>query len=308
MASVLILFRSTMWGEPLDTSMVPEGFEFTTDRRRFAEASAVVFHIPAWRYWRFSDVIGWRWLLGGVKRPGQLWVAWSMECEAHYPLLRDAAFMRHFDITMTYRLDADVPMTYIHDHGLRQAPQPKLAAPLVAAFVSSRVDRSGRERYLRELARHMPIDSYGTFLRNRSLPQDSGHATKLETIARYKFCVAFENARARDYVTEKFFDPLAAGSVPVYLGAPNIDDIAPGEHCFVRVDEFPDPKALAEYLIALGRDEAAYQAYFAWKEKPYRAAFQRLLALNEPHPFARLCALIQARLKRQPSAPKGQEE
>ncbi|CAF4835450.1 unnamed protein product, partial [Rotaria sp. Silwood2] len=30
-----------------------------------------------------------------------------------------------------------------------------------------------------------------------------------------------------DYVTEKLWQPLAAGSVPLYLGAPNIDEWLP---------------------------------------------------------------------------------
>lgn len=38
--------------------------------------------------------------------------------------------------------------------------------------------------------------------------------------------MAFENVIAMDYVTEKFYDPLIAGSVLVYLGAPNIADFA----------------------------------------------------------------------------------
>jgi hypothetical protein len=135
-------------------------------------------------------------------------------------------------------------------------------------------------------------------MRNKPLASDNGRPSKLEIIAHYKFTLAFENACGQDYVTEKFFDPLVAGSVPVYLGAPNVEDFAPGDQCYINVADFPNPKALAEYLMALGRDDAAYRAYFAWKEKPYRAAFQKLLALSAPDPFAKLCELIQARLGR----------
>jgi len=39
---------------------------------------------------------------------------------------------------------------------------------------------------------------------------------------RYKFCIAIENSLAMDYVTEKVYDALAAGCVPIYYGAPNI--------------------------------------------------------------------------------------
>jgi hypothetical protein len=226
-----------------------------------------------------------------------------MESAENYPLMRDPHFIRRFDLTMTYQLTADVPLPHVgeqlDDHGsrsLRQPPQPKLSSPLVAAFISSSVNRSGRQEYMQELARHLPIDSYGKFMRNQTLTNDCGGQSKLETIARYKFTLAFENSCARDYVTEKFFDPLTAGSVPVYLGAPNIADFAPGEHCFINVADFPTPKALAEYLIALGNDPVAYHAYFAWKEKPFRAEFQKLLAITAQHAFVRLCHLIRTRV------------
>ncbi len=58
--------------------------------------AAVVFHIPSLREPPHSEAAG------------QLWVAWSLECDANYPQLRDPAYMRQFDLTMTYRLDADV--------------------------------------------------------------------------------------------------------------------------------------------------------------------------------------------------------
>jgi hypothetical protein len=132
-------------------------------------------------------------------------------------------------------------------------------------------------------------------MQNRRLIADHGRQSKLETIARYKFTLAFENTCSQDYVTGKFFDPLTVGSVPIYLCAPNIEDFAPGENCFINVADFPKPKALAEYLMAIGNDETAYEAYFAWKERPFSDAFQRLLALNAQHPFIKLCQVIQAR-------------
>ena len=47
-----------------------------------------------------------------------------------------------------------------------------------------------------------------------------------------KFVLAFENSVCNDYVTEKIYDVFAAGVVPIYLGAPNIDEI----HSVTRFD------------------------------------------------------------------------
>ena len=292
---MLILYYSTMWGRTL---RVPEsglaGVEFTTDRRRYASAHAVIFHIPQLNYGR--------WLFLPAKLPGQLWVAWSEESEENHPLVRHPRFVNRFDLTMTYRRTADIPVFYLPNdknlvHGLRQAIPPKISEPLVAAFVSSSFNRSRRKEYIQELTRYLPIASYGSFLRNRTLADDQGPASKLETIARYKFTLAFENSCCEDYVTEKFYEPLLAGSVPIYLGAPNVEQFAPGEHCFIDTANFRDPRHLAEYLRALDGDDAAYQAYFAWKERPYRAEFQNLLAFTNVTTAERLCERIRAKLK-----------
>lgn len=40
--------------------------------------------------------------------------------------------------------------------------------------------------------------------------------------SRYKFAIAFENAICEDYITEKLWRPLIAGTVPIYVGSPSI--------------------------------------------------------------------------------------
>ncbi len=282
-----------MWGVPHDPfPQPPPDFEFSDDRRRYADARAVVFHLPAWK-WR-------RWLGMPQKLPGQLGVAWTIESDVNHPYQHDPKFMRRFDLTMTYHHDSHVPLMYFEYYSdarnlaqaLRRAPLPKQSEPLAVAFISSRFNASGRLDYLRELMRHLPIDSYGKFMRNQRIANDTWRPSKLETIARYKFTLAFENARDHDYVTEKFYDPLVAGSVPVYLGAPNVEQFAPGEHCFINVTDFPNPRTLAAYLQDLAHDEAAYHAYFAWKQKEFRASFNARIERSERHPFVRLGHVI----------------
>jgi len=71
-----------------------------------------------------------------------------------------------------------------------------------------------------------------------------------------------------DYVTEKFFETLQADTVPVYLGAPNVEDYAIGEHSFIRADQFNTTEDLVDYLIYLDQNDEKYQKYFEWKKKP----------------------------------------
>lgn len=139
--------------------------------------------------------------------------------------------------------------------------------------------------------KHIKVDSYGkcmhnkvstivvfTFFSNINLPQDfpegdHGGKTKLDTMARYKFYLAFENNNNVDYVTEKYFQALMMGTVPgkgnilfvtkfdriwpflVYMGAPNIDTFKPAPHSIIKVTDFESPKELAEYLTLLDKND-----------------------------------------------------
>jgi hypothetical protein len=212
--------------------------------------------------------------------------------------MRDPQYMARFDFTMTYRWDADVPLMYWGPELrplLLRPPGPK-TAPAPAVFFSSNLrERSGRTQYVRELMRHIQVDCYGRAFPNRQLAGDRGRESKLVTLSRYRFDLAFENSVSRDYVSEKFFDPLVAGCVPVYRGAPNIEDFAPGDHCFISAADFGGPQDLAAYLQHLTHNPAEYAAYFAWKERPLRESFIKKIEIAEKDPFHRLAALLLAR-------------
>jgi hypothetical protein len=53
--------------------------------------------------------------------------------------------------------------------------------------------------------------------------------SKFDVLARYKFCLCFENMRMNGYITEKIFDCLYAGTIPLYLGAPDISEYVPSD-------------------------------------------------------------------------------
>ena len=42
----------------------------------------------------------------------------------------------------------------------------------------------------------------------------------LDIISQYKYALAIENAICTDYITEKFWRPLYAGTVPIVKGSP----------------------------------------------------------------------------------------
>lgn len=51
--------------------------------------------------------------------------------------------------------------------------------------------------------------------------------SKFEVLAQYDFCLCFENMTMSGYISEKLFDCLYAGTIPLYLGAPDVADYIP---------------------------------------------------------------------------------
>lgn len=99
-------------------------------------------------------------------------------------------------------------------------------------------------------------------------------ASKLDTIARHRFNICFENCPGHR-LSEKLFDALLGTSVPVYLGDQSIDrEVRPD--CFVDRRRFRSDAALAKYLVECPeRDWLAYrEAGEAYLESE---AFKRFL-------------------------------
>ena len=80
--------------------------------------------------------------------------------------------------------------------------------------------------------------------------------------------------------------------MPVYLGAPNIDDFVPADDCFIRISDFAGPRELADYLRMLDQDDGQYSRYLAWKQKPLRQSFLDLVATYGSDPKLRLCGKL----------------
>jgi len=275
--------------EKLNLSM--EGFYITTDKSCMDRAAAIIFDMQTLLS---TDAI----LKPGVKKDGQLWVFWSTESELRYRWQYEPEILGMFDITATYRLDADVPLPYFRSNYyglLRKEPVEKTG--FVNTFISGVFDQSGRSTYLKELMSLIEVHSYGKVLNNMFLMQDEGVITKQKIIAGYKFTLSFENALAKDYVTSMLYDPLVAGSVPVYLGAPNVEEFVPGDHCYIDVSSFSSVRALAGYLLMLDNDDTRYEEYLKWKTRPYRLAFNLKANFVAKHPLVKLCHVLRARME-----------
>lgn len=74
---------------------------------------------------------------------------------------------------------------------------------------------------------------------------------KLSAYEKHKFAFCYENVGGLDnYVTEKIFDALRAGCIPIYRGAKNITDIVPAD-CFIDARKYANLESLYTQLKKL---------------------------------------------------------
>ncbi|SFQ46708.1 glycosyltransferase family 10 domain-containing protein [Hymenobacter arizonensis] len=79
---------------------------------------------------------------------------------------------------------------------------------------------------------------------------------KLKVIRSFRFVICYENTRAMGYISEKIFDCIFAGCVPVYLGEPDIQSFVPAE-CFIDRRKFATDASLADFLTQMPYSEYA---------------------------------------------------
>lgn len=78
--------------------------------------------------------------------------------------------------------------------------------------------------------------------------------SKIETLSQYRFCLCFENMAMKGYVTEKIFDCLYAGTIPLYLGAKDIESLIPSD-AYVDCRQFGSWKEMRDAAINMTTQE-----------------------------------------------------
>ena len=78
--------------------------------------------------------------------------------------------------------------------------------------------------------------------------------TKYPVLSNYNFAISFENCIMPGYITDRIFDCFFAGTVPVYWGAPDIEDYIP-EECFIDMRDFKNYAELRQFLKSLTKSE-----------------------------------------------------
>jgi hypothetical protein len=227
-------------------------------------------------------------------------ITFSMEGPQYYPHLRiqrDAYKKNKFYSTTSY--DSEIPLPYFSwsEYNIQSPPLKYDDAIKGAVFLARNCDsKNHREDVLKKLEKSaFRVDSLSSCLRNAKPPKGVDLSNKVQVMRHYLFYLAFENQNEPDYVTEKLWGPLVAGTVPVYFGAPNVKDHAPNQS-IIMVDDFASIDELAAYLNKVANDKALYEKYQAWRSLPLPPHFHARYDFTKVHSTCRTCRWAHAKL------------
>lgn len=240
-----------------------EGCALTDDAGAYRRADAVLVHHREVS----AELTG----LPPEPRPGaQKWIWMNFESPTHSPGLWRLEGL--FNLTMSYRADSDIflPYGYLVPRARTDtSPLPLSSSSgetprrlFVAWVVSNWSETHARVSFYYQLSRFIPVDVYG----GAGLPLPSGVDHVVQLLGRYQFYLALENSQHTDYITEKLWNAVRAGAVPVVLGPSrrNYERFLPSE-AFIHVDDFPSARGLARYLLLLRSDPVRMRRHLNWR-------------------------------------------
>lgn len=249
-----------------------------------------------------------------VRTSKQLYVYMNLESEMHGEIpwyQRD-----FFNLTMTYRLDSDIPWTYFSvidkwsDEVVAPSLDPfwdKVRAPeegseaekdikeliegktgAVAWVASNCNSDSGREEYVAELQKYIQVDVFGR-CGPLTCPRTKNEDCTRTLGRKYYFYLAFENSLCVDYMTEKLVTALGSGAVPVVLSGANLTRFLP-PRSYLDARKL-EPKLLASTMKQLMSNRLLYEPYLWWTTR-YEVQGRRNNWAKGKHPFCTLCATL----------------
>ncbi|XP_075217380.1 alpha-(1,3)-fucosyltransferase 10 [Lycorma delicatula] len=245
-----------------------------------------------------------------LPRKNALWILLQEESPRNFPPLTSNHVLSLFNLTATFSRHSNFPLTlqylkntevitskkYFVTLSKKNMLVKRLGLATVLYIQSNCNTPSNRDSYVAELMKHIKIDSYGVCLRNKDFPDNlknikSGDSEKfmngdfLNFVAQYKFTIVFENTVCDDYISDKLWRSLIVGSVPIYYGSPTVTDWLPNKNSAILMTDFGSPKALANYLHELNKNDIQYSSYLIHKSnKKYKHKISNMklvTALNQ---------------------------
>lgn len=147
--------------------------------------------------------------------------------------------------------------------------------PFFCAYISGGIGgpKSPREHYVNLISSYKRVDCAGKHLNNCPIvPGDPGSTdgsiNKVNFLKPYKFAFAIENNEDFNgeigYTTEKIYEPMAAGCIPIYWGNPKIEEQF-NTGSFINTRNYSDQELL-DLIISIDKN---YDQYIDYLLTPY---------------------------------------
>ncbi|KAF0991293.1 hypothetical protein HZS_7296 [Henneguya salminicola] len=118
-----------------------------------------------------------------------------------------------------------------------------------------------RLKYIKELEKYFPVEKNGKCYSKKTSSIDLR-----KKYSQFKFYLSFENSICEHYITEKYWNPLARGMIPIVMSPQfNLPNYIEGS--FINSFDYNSPAELAKYLKIVSSNFTEYLKYFKWQEK-----------------------------------------
>ena len=222
----------------------------------------------------------------------------SMESPSNYDFIDVSIAKSIFDISMTVNLASDVPVPYFSwvTYDFMKPPLPfeeKNQQILSTAFISNCDPQNFRMEAIKKFQNMTPPISvnFGSCFQNFE------NKPKTEILQKYKFHFSFENSNDEDYFTEKFFQTLQEGSIPVVIGPDNLAQFEPSPGSTLQIKTLADVQMVADRMRSLAQNKSAYEKMLQWKQQGPSNQFKALVDLAVVHSTCRLCIHVADRIR-----------
>jgi hypothetical protein len=140
-------------------------------------------------------------------------------------------------------------------------------------------------RYIRE---HVPFVKRHPYQKLIDRVWRGAAPSKFVTQSQYTFTICYENMELEGWLNENIFDCFVVGSIPIYLGPPDVTEYVP-EECFINRRRFRTYDDLRSFLHSLGpadirrykenaRDYLASEQFKPFTTESFARLFTRAVA------------------------------
>jgi Glycosyltransferase family 10 (fucosyltransferase) C-term len=202
-----------------------------------------------------------------------------------------------FYSTMSFM--SDLPLTYYDPEKFSVRNRPAVsydtAFPKAVYIIRGSCGQTASRRtkyYQTLILKKFSVDSMGDCDHTVDVPPGKSIETsegRIEIMKDYRFVLAFDRTKDKDFISTLVWEALVSGSVPVVVGAENVGRHLP-KNSFIDHSSYPGWEELADDVIAINESKERWEAYHAWRtDEVELAKFEALYEFSKTNQSCRLC-------------------